>query len=98
MEQKAAFLRARKFLNYYPVAKWSALVAAVGTGVLFLMLLLVLGLFIDLVVSRGDIPAYQNLSAQDQRAFRDDWKDPLKHLTAEQLVAALRALRIDDGR
>ena len=30
--ERAAFARARKFLNYYPFAKWSALVAAVGTG------------------------------------------------------------------
>ena len=28
--ERAAFARARSFLNYHPVAKWSALVAGVG--------------------------------------------------------------------
>jgi ATP-binding cassette, subfamily B, bacterial len=80
MEPRAAFARARSFLNYYPVAKWSALVAGAATGVLYVALLLLLGLFIDLTVNRGEIPAYQHLWPQEQAAFAEEWKDPLKRL------------------
>src|SRR5713226_4182595 len=65
----AAFLRARKFLNYNPVAKWLALVGAVGTGVFFVLLLLVLALFADLMVERGEIPCFANLPVREQNSF-----------------------------
>jgi ATP-binding cassette, subfamily B, bacterial len=77
MDQRSAFARARSFLNYYPVGKWSALVAGVGTGVLYVCLLLLLGLFIDATVNRGEIPAYHRLRRAEQKAFEKDWKDPL---------------------
>jgi ATP-binding cassette subfamily B protein len=51
----AAFARAWRFLSYRPLAKWLALSAAVATGLLYVLLLLVLGLFVDLLVSRGRI-------------------------------------------
>src|SRR5262245_21582683 len=81
MDQRAAFARARTFLEYHPVAKWSALVAAVLAGVLYVVLLMLLGLFADLAVNRGDIPAYQHLPPQQRATFRDQWKDPLAHFT-----------------
>jgi ATP-binding cassette subfamily B protein len=71
-----AFARARRFLDYSPVAKWSALIAAVGTGVLFVALLGVLGLFVDLVVSRGEIPSFRDLPPQAQAYFWDRWRSP----------------------
>jgi ATP-binding cassette subfamily B protein len=85
MENRAAFARARRFLNYNALAKWSALAAAVGTGVLFVGLLVVLGLFADLMVNRGQIPTYGTLSAAQQDDFEDDWKD----LTADEKSPAL---------
>ncbi len=63
------FARARTFLNYHPVAKWSALVSAVGTGLLFVGLLIVLALFADLMVNRGEIPCLANLSPRERDAF-----------------------------
>jgi len=63
------FARARKFLNYNPLAKWLALTGAVGTGILYVALLLELGLFADLMVERGQISCYANLSTQDRAAF-----------------------------
>ncbi|HYV38612.1 MAG TPA: ABC transporter ATP-binding protein [Gemmataceae bacterium] len=83
MDKRAAFARARSFLNYHRVAKWSALVAGVGTAVFYILLLMVLGLFADLMVSRGEIPAFHSLSGGDQRAFKDDWKDPLSRFSAK---------------
>src|SRR6516165_4719657 len=65
----AAFIRARKFLNYNPLAKWLALVGAVGTGVFFVLLLLVLALFAELMVERGEIPCFANLPIREQSAF-----------------------------
>jgi ATP-binding cassette, subfamily B, bacterial len=65
------FARARKFLDYNPVAKWLAISAGVGAGILYVALLVVLGLFADLMVDRGEIPCYANLSQRDRDAFRD---------------------------
>jgi ATP-binding cassette subfamily B protein len=73
MDNRAAFARARRFLNYHLVAKWSALTAAVGTGVLYVGLLIVLGLFADLMVNRGRVPAYRDLAASRQEEFREEW-------------------------
>src|SRR5688500_3530221 len=67
--EREAFARARRFLDYSPAAKWTALAAAVGTGILYVALLIVLGLFTDLVVSRGIIPAYKDLPPRQQQAF-----------------------------
>ena len=61
MPQRTPFSRAWSFLNFKPVAKWSALVAAVGTGILYVGLLFVLFLFADLVVSQGHVPAFADL-------------------------------------
>src|SRR5262245_22195593 len=74
MDQRAAFARARRFLNYNRVAKWSALLAAVGTGVLYVGLLVVLGLFADLLINRGQIPAYRDLTPHQQEEFQTEWQ------------------------
>ncbi len=47
MKTRSPFARAWSFLNFKPVAKWVALVAAVGTGLLYIALLVVLALFAD---------------------------------------------------
>ena len=65
-----AFARARQFLNYYPLAKWSAIVGSLLTAVAFFVLLLLLGLFADLIVNRGEIPSYIQLSASERAAFQ----------------------------
>jgi ATP-binding cassette subfamily B protein len=61
-------------LNYSPGAKWAALFAAVGSGLLYVALLITLGLFADLVVSRGQIPAFRSLPPDRQVAFVADWQ------------------------
>lgn len=68
---RAAFARALKFLNYKPVATYSALVAGILSSIFFVLLLVVLALFADLVVNRGEAPCYVNLSAREQQAFLD---------------------------
>jgi ATP-binding cassette subfamily B protein len=63
------FTRALRFLNYNPVAKWLALTGAVGTGILYVALLVVLGLFADLMAERGEIPCWANLSERNRAVF-----------------------------
>jgi ATP-binding cassette subfamily B protein len=72
--EREAFARAWQFLRYTPVAKWTALGAAVLSGLLYVALLLVLGLFADLMVSRGRIPAYRDLIPQSRESFQHQWQ------------------------
>jgi ATP-binding cassette subfamily B protein len=71
--ERTAFARARAFLNYDPIAKWSAILAAVGSGVLYVALLVVLGLFVDLVVNRGALPSVAELAPHEQAEFLESW-------------------------
>lgn len=67
--ERRAFARALRFLNYLPFAKWTALVASVGAGVLFVALLALLALFADLMVNRGQVPAFPQLLTRAQHAY-----------------------------
>ena len=65
----AAFTRAARFLNYVPLAKWLAILSGVATAILFVILLLILALFADLMVNRGEIPALHNLPVREHDHF-----------------------------
>jgi ATP-binding cassette subfamily B protein len=67
-----AFARARKFLNYHPVAQWLAIISSVLTAILFFALLLLLALVVDLVVNRGEVPPYWQLSPTERSVFGTD--------------------------
>jgi ATP-binding cassette subfamily B protein len=69
--ERSAFARARDFLRYHPVATWSAILAGAGSGILYVLLLVLLSLFIDLIVNQGSIPAFVNLPPRVQQDFRD---------------------------
>jgi ATP-binding cassette subfamily B protein len=71
--ERQAFARAWGFLGYSPVAKWSALTAAVGTAVLFVLLLLLLGLFTDLMVHRGRLPQFTDQTPRERENFLEGW-------------------------
>ncbi len=73
MDQRAAFTRAWRFLNFKPVAKWTALTAAVAIGLVTVALLVVLGLFADLVVYRGHAPTFANLGTMERDSYFDNW-------------------------
>jgi ATP-binding cassette subfamily B protein len=83
--EREAFARAWRFLNYKPGAKWTAAVAALATGVLYLALLIVLALFADLMVNRGTIPSFSHLAPGRQDALLHEWApdDPTR-LPAQQ--------------
>jgi ATP-binding cassette subfamily B protein len=62
----------RDFLKS-PVEKWGAILSSIGAAITYLLLLLVLYLFVDLLVYRGEIPAFAQLSVARQREFADEW-------------------------
>jgi ABC-type multidrug transport system fused ATPase/permease subunit len=61
------FLRAR-------TEKWAAIVTSVGAAVTYLLLLLLLYLFVDLLVWRGRVASYAELTPAKQREFADEWR------------------------
>jgi ATP-binding cassette, subfamily B, bacterial len=71
-----AFHRATRFLNYSPLARWAAIVCGIATAVLFVGLLLVLSLFADLMVNRGEIPAVHNLPSGEYNQFLESITPP----------------------
>jgi ATP-binding cassette subfamily B protein len=91
--EREAFARAWRFLNYQPLAKWTAMITAVGTAVLYLILLIILGLFVDLVVNRGRVPSHHDLSPPDRETFRREW---IERESPEDRKSALDNLGIDE--
>jgi ATP-binding cassette subfamily B protein len=92
--EREAFARAWRFLNYKPMAKWIALAAAVTTGILYIALLLLLSLFVDLLVQRGRIPSFRELSRSEQESFDAAWS---RGLDADARRERLEAIGIDKG-
>ena len=92
--EREAFARARRYLNYSPIATWTALLAAVATGVLYVALLVILGLFADLLVSRGDIPNLRDYPPVEQGRFLEEWDK----LTPDQKFVALSALHLKEEK
>ncbi|HJT75834.1 MAG TPA: ABC transporter ATP-binding protein [Gemmataceae bacterium] len=72
--ERHAFTRARKYLNYNAAAKWAALLAGAGTALIYVALLVLLGLFADLMIHRGAIPSYAELTPAEQARFQDFWQ------------------------
>ncbi|AMV25883.1 Lipid A export ATP-binding/permease protein MsbA [Gemmata sp. SH-PL17] len=56
-----------------PSARWGSLLCSVGAAITYVLLLLLLYLFVDLLVWRGEIPTYAQLSAARKREFADEW-------------------------
>jgi ATP-binding cassette subfamily B protein len=73
MAQRSPFARAWSFLNFKPVAKWSALVAAAGAGILYIALLFILFLFADLMVSQGHVPLFADLPQGQRESVLAAW-------------------------
>jgi ATP-binding cassette subfamily B protein len=78
-------VRAWRYLSYSRAAKWDALITAVGTSILYVLLLVLLALFADLIVHSGQIPAYRDLAEDDQKALQQRW-DKLSAEEREELL------------
>jgi ATP-binding cassette subfamily B protein len=86
--EQAAFAKACAYLNYKQGAKWTAHAAAAGTGVVYVALLVVLWLFTDLLVYRGQLPTYHSLTPLQRNRFYSEWNQ----LPVEERQHRLEAL------
>ncbi len=73
--EPSAFAKACAYLNYKQGAKWTAHVAAAGTGLVYVALLSVLWLFTDLLVYRGQLPTFHSLTPLQQTRFYHEWNN-----------------------
>jgi ATP-binding cassette subfamily B protein len=92
--ERSAFAKACAYLNYSAGAKWLALAAGVGTAVFYVGLLAALWLFADLIVNRGIIPDYEELSERDRHSFAQTWAA----VGPEDKAALLRDVGVDEQR
>lgn len=68
-----ALTRLRTDFIKSPSARWGAILSSVGAAVTYALLLLLLYLFVDLLVWRGEIPSYSQLTAAQKNEFADEW-------------------------
>jgi ATP-binding cassette subfamily B protein len=82
---ESAFARCRQFLNYHAPAKWFSILSSIGTAILYLGLIVLLGLFIDLLVDRGEIPSFYQLPESERQLFLNEnpWPDDKDKIKAE---------------
>jgi ATP-binding cassette, subfamily B, bacterial len=90
-----AFVRARRFLKHHAVAQWLAIGSSVLTAVLFVALILLLSLFVDLVVSRGEVPCYLQLAGAERARFLAD-AGPPEEQEKDRVSKTLAALQKSD--
>jgi ATP-binding cassette, subfamily B, bacterial len=90
--ERNAFARARAFLDYRPAAKWLAILGSIASAVLYVLLLIVLALFADLLINRGRIANLAQLSAAEQEDFFNRWHN----LDPEQREAAIQHVGFGD--
>ena len=56
-----------------PTARAGVLVCSVGAAVAYPLFLLLLYLFVDLLVWRGEVPSYSQLTPAQKREFATEW-------------------------
>src|SRR4051812_46855570 len=86
------FARVRSLLRYTRPARWTAILTGVASALLFALLTLLLALFVDLLVTRGRIPNYSQLSVRDQESALDEWAS----LSREDRERALQQVGFGD--
>jgi ATP-binding cassette, subfamily B, bacterial len=98
MEERS-FARARQFLDYHPGAKWLAHLSSAATAVIYVILLGILGLYIDLVVNRGEIPPFYDLPVAEKVTFFRELTLPEdgEQELLDRVHDELRTLGLDDA-
>lgn len=71
---KTALAHLRANFVKSPSSRMGAVISSIGSAVTYFLLLLLLYLFVDLLVWRGEIPTYSQLSAARKREFADEWE------------------------
>ncbi|HZZ82438.1 MAG TPA: hypothetical protein VFE62_28325, partial [Gemmataceae bacterium] len=90
----SALARCRGFLNYHPLAKWLSILSSVGTTFLYVGLIVLLAFFIDLMVDRGEIPAFHQLPAPTRQRFLEGISSPDDE-RKQQVQDELKAIGFD---
>ena len=88
------FRSTQSYLDFSPGAKWGALIASALASVCLALVFPVLYLFVDLLVTRGQISDYSAVNFARQTAFRQDWDARLK--SSPDVITALAQLRSAD--
>ncbi len=65
----SAFVRSQQFLRYHRYGYWLSLASSILSSILFVALIMLLGLFIDLLVDRGNIGSYYQLPRNERYEF-----------------------------
>jgi ATP-binding cassette subfamily B protein len=73
--ERDAFTRALTYLSPSRKAVWAAHLAAFGSGLVVVLLLVILWLFVDLMVYRGRLPSYDELTFREQQHFAASWNN-----------------------
>jgi len=68
-----AFNRLKRDFQKASVEKWGGVACSVGVAVCTLLLLVILYLFVDLLVWRGQVPRFAQLTASRQQEFAREW-------------------------
>lgn len=70
-----AFDRIRRDFLRAPLPKWGAILSSTGAACTYLLLLVLLYLFVDLLVWKGEIPSFGQLSAARKQQFAAEWTE-----------------------
>jgi ABC-type multidrug transport system fused ATPase/permease subunit len=81
------FAKACAYLSYRPLSKWTAYIAGILSGLVYIGLLAVLGLFADLMVERGKLPNFHDLPIAQQNTFLEDWNGLDDEARTQRLTA-----------
>jgi ATP-binding cassette, subfamily B, bacterial len=87
-----AFSRVWALLSYCRTAKWVGQLAGVATAVLYVVLILVLALFVDLMDTRGHVTPFTLLNPDGKKDHRADWLN----LSPAERLAAVRGIGLTD--
>ena len=93
---RANFLKSR-------AATFGSALGSIGAAVCYVALLILLYLFVDLLVWKGEMPSFRQMTAAQQREFADEWaKRPLddrvdaaKRIGLPEAAAQARRFRRD---
>lgn len=94
----SAFSEIRRYLDYFPIAKWCALASAAGTAVLFVCFLFLLGLAADQLVNQGAIPTFRELPPADKAVYLNQFQEIAEENTSkDQWEERLELLGFEKG-
>jgi ATP-binding cassette, subfamily B, bacterial len=90
--ESSAFSRVSSLFRYARPAQWTAILTGIATAFLYALLILLLAMFVDLLVNRGRIPSFAQLSVREQESAVREWSA----LSEDDKGRALRHIGFND--